>query len=98
MGVYNDMYKMGAMVIAMSDAMEILYAYAKEELLPSYLPPSTGKSVPPRPPRLSLRLRDSLPDDDWNTVEKYEDAAAQLHSMELEAAFQAAFSLARELP
>ena len=38
MGVYNDMYKMGAMVIAMSDAMEILYAYAKEELLPSYLP------------------------------------------------------------
>ena len=35
---------------------------------------------------------------DWNTVEKYEDAAAQLHSMELEAAFQAAFSLARELP
>ena len=48
--------------------------------------------------RLSLRLRDLLPDDDWNTVEKYEDAAAQLHSMELEAAFQAAFSLARELP
>ena len=86
MGVYNDMYKMGAMVIAMSDAMEILYAYAKEELLPSYLP------------SLSLRLRDLLPDDSWNTVEKYEDAAAQLHSMELEAAFQAAFSLARELP
>ena len=94
MGVYNDMYKMGAMVIAMSDAMEILYAYAKEELLPSYLPSPEYREVA----RLSLRLRDLLPDDDWNTVEKYEDAAAQLHSMELEAAFQAAFSLARELP
>lgn len=94
MGVYNDMYKMGAMVIAMSDAMEILYAYAKEELLPSYLPSPEYREVS----RLSLRLRDLLPDDSWNTVEKYEDAAAQLHSMELEAAFQAAFSLARELP
>ena len=94
MGVYNDMYKMGAMVIAMSDAMEILYAYAKEELLPSYLPSPEYREVS----RLTLRLRDLLPDDSWNTVEKYEDAAAQLHSMELEAAFQAAFSLARELP
>ena len=45
MGVYNDMYKMGAMVIAMSDAMEILYAYAKEELLPSYLPSPEYREV-----------------------------------------------------
>ena len=64
--------------------------------------PRRSSSPPISPPRLtarlSLRLRDLLPDDDWNTVEKYEDAAAQLHSMELEAAFQAAFSLARELP
>ena len=82
----------------MTDLMQVLYEYAKEELLPSYLPSrSTGKS-PASTARLSLRLRDLLPDDDWNTVEKYEDAAAQLHSMELEAAFQAAFSLARELP
>ncbi|WP_273482116.1 hypothetical protein [Dysosmobacter welbionis] len=77
--------------------MEILYEYAKEELLLLSPPRSTGKS-PRLTARLSLRLRDLLPDDDWNTVEKYEDAAAQLHSMELEAAFQAAFSLARELP
>ena len=98
MGVYNDMYKMGAMVIAMSDAMEILYAYAKEELLHSYLPSPEYREVSRLTARLSLRLRDLLPDDSWNTVEKYEDAAAQLHSMELEAAFQAAFSLARELP
>ena len=57
--------------------------------------PRRSSSPPISPP---LRLRDLLPDDSWNTVEKYEDAAAQLHSMELEAAFQAAFSLARELP
>ena len=43
-------------------------------------------------------LRDLLSGDSWDTLEKYEDAAAQLHSLELEAAFQAAFSLARELP
>ena len=78
MGVYNDMYKMGAMVIAMSDAMEILYAYAKEELLPSYLPSPEYREVSRLTARLSLRLRDLLPDDSWNTVEKYEDAAAQL--------------------
>ena len=80
MGVYNDMYKMGAMVIAMSDAMEILYAYAKEELLPSYLPSPEYREVSRLTARLSLRLRDLLPDDSWNTVEKDEDAAAQLHS------------------
>ena len=67
MGVYNDMYKMGAMVIAMSDAMEILYAYAKEELLPSYLPSPEYREVSRLTARLSLRLRDLLPDDDWNT-------------------------------
>ena len=78
----------------MTDLMQVLYEYAKEELLPSYLPSPEYREVS----RLPLRLRDLLPDDDWNTVEKYEDAAAQLHSMELEAAFQAAFSLARELP
>lgn len=86
----------------MTDLMQVLYEYAKEELLPSYLPsylPSPEyREVSRLTARLSLRLRDLLPDDSWNTVEKYEDAAAQLHSMELEAAFQAAFSLARELP
>lgn len=78
----------------MTDLMQVLYEYAKEELLPS----PEYREVSRLTARLSLRLRDLLPDDDWNTVEKYEDAAAQLHSMELEAAFQAAFSLARELP
>lgn len=82
----------------MTDLMQVLYEYAKEELLPSYLPSPEYREVSRLTARLSLRLRDLLPDDDWNTVEKYEDAAAQLHSMELEAAFQAAFSLARELP
>ncbi len=65
---------------------------------PPISPPREYREVSRLTARLSLRLRDLLPDDDWNTVEKYEDAAAQLHSMELEAAFQAAFSLARELP
>ena len=81
----------------MTDLMQVLYEYAKEELLPPISLPEY-REVSRLTARLSLRLRDLLPDDSWNTVEKYEDAAAQLHSMELEAAFQAAFSLARELP
>ena len=87
---------LGASLI-MTDLMQVLYEYAKEELL--LLSPSPEyREVSCLTARLSLRLRDLLPDDDWNTVEKYEDAAARLHSMELEAAFQAAFSLAREPP
>ena len=86
------------MVIAMSDAMEILYVYAKEELIPSYLSSPEYREVSHLTARLSRRLRDLLSGDSWDTLEKYEDAAAQLHSLELEAAFQAAFSLARELP
>ena len=46
----------------------------------------------------TCKLREMLPEDRWDTLAKYQDAAAELHSMELEAAFQAAFSLARELP
>ena len=58
----------------MTDLMQVLYEYAKEELLPSYLPSPEYREVSRLTARLSLRLR------------------------ELEAAFQAAFSLARELP
>ena len=82
----------------MTDLMQVLYEYAKEELLPSYLPSREYREAARLSTRLSRRLRDLLADDGWDTVQKYEDAAAQLHSMELEAAFQAAFSLARELP
>lgn len=76
----------------MTDLMQVLYEYAKEELLPSYLPSREYREAAHLTARLSLRLRDLLADDGWDTVQKYEDAAAQLHSMELEAAFQAAFS------
>ena len=85
------------MVIAMSDAMEILYAYAKEELLPSYLHSREYREASQLTVRLSHRLREMLPEDRWDTLTKYEDAAAELHSMELEAVFQAGFALAGEL-
>ena len=85
------------MVIAMSDAMEILYVYAKEELLPSYLSSPEYREVSHLTDRLSRRLQGLLPNDGWDTVAKYQDAAADLHSLELEAMFQAAFALAGEL-
>ena len=81
----------------MTDLMQVLYEYTKEELLPSYLPSREYREVSHLTARLSLRLRDLLADDGWDTVQKYEDAAAELHSMELEAMFQAALSLAGEL-
>ena len=82
----------------MTDIMQVLYAYVESERIPGYLPPREYQEVSQLTDRLSRQLRDLLPNDDWDTVTKYEDAAAELHSMELEAAFQAAFSLARELP
>ena len=81
----------------MTDLMQVLYEYAKEELLPSYLPSPEYREAARLSTRLSRRLRDLLADDGWDTVQKYEDAAAELHSMELEAMFQAALSLAGEL-
>ena len=81
----------------MSDAMDVLYTYIMENRLPSYLPPREYQEVSQLTDRLSRRLRDLLPNDDWDTVAKYEDAAAELHSMELEAMFRAAFALAGEL-
>ena len=82
----------------MTEPMQILFEYAKEERLPSYLSSPEYREVSHLTARLSRRLRDLLSGDSWDTLEKYEDAAAELHSMELEATFQAAFSLARELP
>ena len=81
----------------MSDAMDVLYTYIMENRIPAYLPPQEYQEVSQLTDRLSRRLRDLLPNDDWDTVAKYEDAAAELHSMELEAMFRAAFALAGEL-
>ena len=81
----------------MSDAMDVLYTYIMENRIPAYLPPQEYQEVSQLTDRLSRRLRDLLPNDDWDTATKYEDAAAELHSMELEAMFRAAFALAGEL-
>ena len=81
----------------MTDLMQVLYEYVEAERLPAYLPPREYQEVRKLTDRLSRQLRDLLPNDDWDTVTKYEDAAAELHSMELEAMFQAAFALAGEL-
>ena len=81
----------------MTDIMQVLYAYVESERIPGYLPPREYQEVSQLTDRLSRRLRDLLPGDSWDTVEKYEDAAADLHSLELEAMFRAAFALAGEL-
>ena len=84
-------------VFDMTDIMRVLYEYVETERLPAYLPPREYQEVSQLTDRLSRRLRDLLPNDDWDAVTKYEDAAAELHSMELEAMFRAAFALAGEL-
>lgn len=81
----------------LTDLMQILYEYAEAELLPAYLPPREYREASRLTVRLSHRLREMLPEDRWDTLTKYEDAAAELHSMELEAVFQAGFALAGEL-
>ena len=81
----------------MTDIMQVLYAYVESERIPGYLPPREYQEVSQLTDRLSRQLRDLLPNDDWDTVTKYEDAAAELHSIELEAMLRAAFALAGEL-
>ena len=81
----------------MTDIMQVLYEYVEAERLPTYLPPREYREVGQLTARLSQRLRDTLPEDGRDTMTKYEDAAAELHSLELEAMFQAAFALAGEL-
>ena len=84
-------------VFDMTDIMRVLYEYVETERLPAYLPPREYQEVSQLTDRLSRQLRDLLPNDDWDTVTKYEDAAAELHTMELEAMFRAGFALAGEL-
>ena len=84
-------------VFDMTDIMRVLYEYVETERIPGYLPPREYQEVSQLTDRLSRQLRDLLPNDDWDTVTKYEDAAAELHSMELGAMFRAAFALAGEL-
>lgn len=81
----------------MTDLMQVLYEYVEAERLPAYLPPREYQEVRKLTDRLSRQLREMLPEDRWDTLAKYQDAAAELHSMELEAMFQAALSLAGEL-
>ena len=81
----------------MTDIMQVLYEYVETERVSSYLSPREYREVSHLTARLSQRLRDLLPEDGRDTMTKYEDAAAELHCMELEAMFQAAFALAGEL-
>ena len=55
----------------MTEPMQILFEYAKEERLPSYLSSPEYREVSHLTGRLSRRLRDLLPNDDWDTVTKY---------------------------
>ena len=80
----------------MTDIMQVLYEYVETERVSSYLSPREYREVSQLTARLSQRLRDLLPEDGRDTMTKYEDAA-ELHCMELEAMFQAAFALAGEL-
>ena len=81
----------------MTDIMQVLYEYVEAERVPGYLSPREYREVSQLTARLSQRLRDMLPEDNRDAMTKYEDAAAELHSMELEAMFQAGFALAEEL-
>ncbi len=54
----------------MSDAMDVLYTYIMENRIPAYLPPQEYQEVSQLTDRLSRRLRDLLPNDDWDTVTK----------------------------
>ena len=65
----------------MTDLMQVLYEYVEAERLPAYLPPREYQEVRKLTDRLSRQLREMLPEDRWDTLAKYQDAAAELHTI-----------------
>ena len=81
----------------MSDLMELLYHHVMDTGFIAALNSREYREVSDLAERLEERLRQSLADDSWDTLKKYQDALLEQRDIELEAMFQAAFALSREL-
>ena len=81
----------------MTELMQTLYNYILARRFNAYLSTEEYRAAQVLADRLSDKLRQKLAGDTWDTLEKYQDALMEQRDMELEAMFQAAFALCREL-
>lgn len=81
----------------MTEAMRLLYNYTLDNRFLSCLCTQEYRFADVLADRLTDKLRQALPGENRALLEKYQDAVTEQQRLELEAMFQAAFSLAKEL-
>lgn len=81
----------------MKEPMRLLYNHVLDNTFNAYLCTQEYRSADVLADRLTDKLRQALPGENRVLLEKYQDALTEQQRLELEAMFQAAFSLAKEL-
>ena len=81
----------------MTEAMRLLYNYTLDNQFLSCLYTQEYRFADVLADRLTDKLRQALPGENRALLGKYQDAVTEQQRLELEAMFQAAFSLAKEL-
>ena len=81
----------------MKEPMRLLYNHVLDNTFNAYLCTQEYRSADVLADRLTDKLRQALPGENRVLLEKYQDAVTEQQRLELEAMFQAAFSLAKEL-
>ena len=82
----------------MSDIMRILYDYVQSRCLFNYLDRCAHQAAADLEERNLNALEAGLNEKQRGILERYQEAAMEKASVEMEAMFQAAFAMARELP
>lgn len=81
----------------MNQPMRLLYDHVLDTSFNNYLLTPEYRSADALTGRLSDKLRHALSGEERSLFENYTDAVQKLQLLELEAMFQAAFTLPREL-
>ena len=81
----------------MKEPMRLLYNHVLDNTFNAYLCTQEYRSADVLADRLTDKLRQAPPGENRVLLEKYQDALTEQQRLELEAMFQAAFSLAKEL-
>lgn len=81
----------------MSDIMRILYDYVQSRCLYNYLDRSAYQTAADLEKRNQDALKAGLNERQLGILERYQEAMTEKESIEMEAMFQAAFAMGREL-
>ena len=81
----------------MTDLMELLYEYTQDRRFAGFLDRRAYEAAERMEEKNLTALKAGLSSERLEALGRYQDACKERHAMELEALFQAAFSVAREL-